>query len=49
MVVVQVGDTFVPRAPLTADATAVGVLIFYTLFVGVVFAIEKRRKDISDI
>ena len=31
--VVQVGDTFVPRSPLSDRMTAVGVLIFYTLFV----------------
>jgi hypothetical protein len=43
LIVVQVGDTFVPRAPLSAQMTAMGVLIFYTLFVGVVFLLEKRR------
>lgn len=44
LVVIQVGDTFVPRAPLTVEATAAGVLIFYTLFVGVVFLLEKRWR-----
>src|SRR5215831_19086768 len=41
LVIVQIGDTYVPRAPLTAEATAMGVWIFYTLFVVVAFAVEK--------
>jgi membrane-bound metal-dependent hydrolase YbcI (DUF457 family) len=41
LVVVQIGDTYVPRNPLTDKATAVGVWIFYTLFVIVAFLIEK--------
>jgi hypothetical protein len=47
LVIVQIGDTYVPRTPLTAKATAVGVWIFYTLFVVIAFAVEKigaRRK-----
>jgi hypothetical protein len=47
LVMVQIGDTYVPRAPLTAKATAMGVWIFYTLFVVIAFAVEKigvRRK-----
>jgi hypothetical protein len=43
LIVVQVGDTFVPRAPLSAQMTAMGVLIFYTLFIGVVFLLEELR------
>jgi hypothetical protein len=43
LVVIQVGDTFVPRAPLSAQMTAIGVLVFYTLFSGVAFVLEKRR------
>jgi hypothetical protein len=31
----------VPRTPLSDKATAMGVWIFYTLFVIVAFAIEK--------
>jgi hypothetical protein len=42
--VVQVGDTFVPREPLTARITAMGVLVFYTLFVGIAFLIERGRS-----
>jgi len=47
LVVIQVGDTYVPRNPLTDKATAMGVWIFYTLFVVVAFLIEKvgtRKK-----
>ena len=40
LVVVQVGDTFVPRSPLSDRLTAIGVLIFYTLFAGVAFLVE---------
>src|SRR6266566_6099404 len=41
LVVVQIGDTYVPRTPLTDKATAIGVWIFYTLFVVVAFLVEK--------
>src|SRR3954468_2443131 len=41
LVVIQIGDTYVPRNPLTAKQTAMGVWIFYTLFVVVAFFIEK--------
>src|SRR6266436_1255456 len=41
LVIVQIGDTYVPRTPLTDKATATGVWIFYTLFVVVAFLIEK--------
>jgi hypothetical protein len=44
LVVVQIGDTFVPRTPLTAEATAISVWIFYTLFVLVAFLVEKIRS-----
>jgi hypothetical protein len=47
LVIVQVGDTYVPRTPLTDKATAMGVWVFYTLFVFIAFAVEKigsRRK-----
>jgi hypothetical protein len=50
LVVVQVGETFVPRKPLTAPMTAMGVLVFYTLFAGVAFLLAKRRaQDVSAI
>ena len=35
--VIQIGDTYVPRNPLTARQTVIGVWIFYTLFVAVAF------------
>jgi hypothetical protein len=41
LVVIQIGDTYVPRNPLTDKATAIGVWVFYTLFVVVAFLIEK--------
>ena len=41
LVIVQFGDTYVPRTPLTDKATVVGVWIFYTLFVLIAFAVEK--------
>jgi hypothetical protein len=40
LVVVQVGDIFVPRSPLSDRLTAIGILIFYTLFAGVAFLVE---------
>lgn len=41
LVVVQIGDTYVPRNPLTDKQTVMGVWIFYTLFVLVAFLVEK--------
>jgi len=41
LLIVQIGDTYVPRTPLTDKATAMGVWIFYTLFVVVAFIVEK--------
>ena len=48
LVIVQIGDTYVPRTPLTDKATVMGVWVFYTLFVLIAFAVEKigsRRKS----
>src|SRR5437867_1425254 len=49
LVVVQIGDTYVPRTPLTDKATVVGVWIFYTLFVVMAFFLEKigKRRQIN--
>lgn len=41
LVIVQIGDTYVPRTPLTDKATVTGVWIFYSLFVLMAFAVEK--------
>jgi hypothetical protein len=41
LVVVPIGDTYAPRTSLTDKATAMGVWIFYTLFVGIAFLVEK--------
>ena len=40
-VVIQIGDTYVPRTPLSDKATAMGVWIFYTLFVLIAWLVEK--------
>ena len=49
LVVVQVGDTYVPRTPLTDKATVMGVWVFYTLFVVMAFFLEKigKRRQIN--
>jgi hypothetical protein len=50
LVVVQIGDTYVPRTALTDKATVVGVWVFYTLFVVTAFLLEKigsRRQTDS--
>jgi hypothetical protein len=44
LVIVQIGDTYVPRTPLSPKATAIGVWVFYTLFVLIAFAVEKIRS-----
>ena len=41
LVVIQIGDTYVPRNPLTDKQTVMGVWVFYTLFVLVAFFIER--------
>jgi hypothetical protein len=49
LVMVQMGDTYVPRDALTDKQTVAGVWIFYTLFVFVAFLIEKigSRRQID--
>jgi len=49
LIIVQIGDTFVPRTPLSDKATAMGVWIFYTLFVVVAFLVERigRPRQIN--
>lgn len=51
LILVQIGDTFVPRTPLSDRATAMGVWIFYTLFVGFAFLLEKigSRRQINTL
>jgi len=41
LIVVQIGDTYVPRNALTPEQTVTGVWIFYTLFVLIAFAVEQ--------
>ena len=48
LIIVQIGDTYVPRTPLTDKETVAGVWVFYSLFVLIAFAVEKigsRRKS----
>jgi hypothetical protein len=45
LVIVQIGDTYVPRTPLTDKETAMGVWIFYTLFVVVAYLLERTRRE----
>ena len=45
LVVVQIGDTYVPRTPLSDKATAMGVWIFYTLFVVVAYLLERTGRE----
>jgi len=49
LTIIQIGDTYVPRQALTDKGTAMGVWIFYTLFVVVAFFLEKigRQKQIN--
>jgi len=41
LVVIQIGDTYVPRTALSDKGTALGVWIFYTLFVFIALFVEK--------
>jgi hypothetical protein len=41
LTIIQIGDTYVSRNPLSDKQTVMGVWIFYTLFVVVAFLIEK--------
>ena len=49
LVIVQMGDTYVPRTPLSDKATAMGVWIFYTLFVVVAYLLERTWRRESSI
>jgi hypothetical protein len=45
LIIVQIGDTYVPREPLSDRGTAMGVWIFYTLFVVVAWLLERTRGE----
>jgi hypothetical protein len=49
LTIIQIGDTYVPREALTDKGTAMGVWIFYTLFVVAAFFLEKigSRQQIN--
>jgi len=44
LIIVQIGDTYVPRTPLTDNETVLGVWIFYTLFVVIALSVERIRS-----
>jgi len=44
LIVIEWGDMFVPRTPLSDRMTAAGVFVFYTLFVAVAFVLELPAK-----
>jgi hypothetical protein len=45
LILIQAGNTFVGRPLSPGHAVAVTALIFYTLFAGVAFLLEKSRKQ----
>jgi hypothetical protein len=45
LVVIQIGDTYVPRTALSDKATTAGVWIFYTLFVLIAWSVEKIGRS----
>jgi hypothetical protein len=45
MILIQAGNTFVHQAPSSDRAIAITALIFYTVFAGVAFLLEKRRES----
>ena len=44
LILIQAANTFVGRPPSSDRAFAITALIFYTLFAGIAFLLEKRRK-----
>src|SRR5437667_8021798 len=47
LILVQAGNTFVGRPPPSDRAFAITALIFYTLFAGVAFLLEKRPGKVE--
>ena len=47
LILVQAGNTFVGRPPPSDRAFAITALIFYTLFAGVAFSLEKRPGKVE--
>jgi hypothetical protein len=45
LILIQAGNTFVSRPPSSDRAFAITALIFYTLFAGTAFLLEKRRAN----
>ena len=45
LILIQAGNTFVGRPPSSNRAFAITALIFYTLFAGIAFLLEKRQSE----
>ena len=41
LVIVQIGDTYLPRTSLTDKTPVIGIWVFYTLFVFIPFGVAK--------
>jgi hypothetical protein len=49
LILIQAGNTFVGRPPSSDRAFAITALIFYTLFAGVAFLLEKRPRKLQGL
>jgi len=49
LILIQAGNTFVGRPPSSDRAFAITALIFYTLFAGVAFLLEKRPRKVEGL
>lgn len=47
LIIIQWGDMFVPRTPLSDRMTALLVWVFYSLFVTIAFLVEARRASVN--
>ena len=45
LILIQAGNTFAGRPPSSDRAFAITALIFYTLFAGIAFLLEKRQSE----
>jgi hypothetical protein len=48
-ILIQAGNTFVSRPPSSDRAFAITALIFYTVFAGVAFLLEKRPRKVEGL
>src|SRR5713101_2331278 len=47
LILIQAGNTFAGRPPSSDRAFAITALIFYTLFAGIAFLLEKRQSELD--